>query len=89
MSKKTDYVVAGDSPGSKYDKAVELGVPILDEEGFRKLLEKGRPVFRMQRNRPGLVHHGTGSSTSPGPGRRCARSASPDRPPDALTGNAK
>jgi len=41
VSKKTDYVVAGDSPGSKYDKAVELGVPILDEEGFRKLLEQG------------------------------------------------
>jgi DNA ligase (NAD+) len=41
VSKKTDYVVAGDSPGSKYDKAVELGVPILDEEGFRQLLEKG------------------------------------------------
>lgn len=41
VSKKTDYVVAGDSPGSKYDKAVELGVPILDEEGFRKLLAEG------------------------------------------------
>ncbi|WP_375481217.1 NAD-dependent DNA ligase LigA [uncultured Mycobacterium sp.] len=41
VSKKTDYVVAGDSPGSKYDKAVELGVPILDEEGFRKLLADG------------------------------------------------
>ena len=38
VSKKTDYVVAGDSPGSKYDKAVELGVAILDEEGFRRLL---------------------------------------------------
>ena len=38
VSKKTDYVVAGDSPGSKYDKAVELGVSILDEDGFRKLL---------------------------------------------------
>ena len=43
VSKKTDYVVAGDSPGSKYDKAVELGVPILDEEGFRKLLAEGPP----------------------------------------------
>lgn len=44
VSKKTDYVVAGDSPGSKYDKAVELGVPILDEDGFRRLLEDGPPV---------------------------------------------
>jgi DNA ligase (NAD+) len=41
VSKKTDYVVAGDSPGSKYDKAVELGVPIVDEDGFRKLLAHG------------------------------------------------
>jgi DNA ligase (NAD+) len=41
VSKKTDYVVAGDSPGSKYDKAVELGVPILDEDGFRRLLDEG------------------------------------------------
>ncbi|WP_245905959.1 NAD-dependent DNA ligase LigA [Mycolicibacterium palauense] len=41
VSKKTDYVVAGDSPGSKYDKAVELGVPVLDEDGFARLLEHG------------------------------------------------
>ena len=41
VSKKTAYLVAGDSPGSKYDKAVELGVPILDEDGFRKLLAEG------------------------------------------------
>ena len=41
VSKKTAYVVAGDSPGSKYDKAVELGVPVLDEDGFRKLLAEG------------------------------------------------
>jgi DNA ligase (NAD+) len=41
VSKKTSYVVAGDAPGSKYDKAVELGVPILDEDGFRKLLAEG------------------------------------------------
>jgi DNA ligase (NAD+) len=33
--------VAGDSPGSKYDKAIELGVPVLDEDGFRKLLAEG------------------------------------------------
>jgi DNA ligase (NAD+) len=43
VSNKTSYVVAGDSPGSKYDKAVELGVPILDEDGFRRLLEEGPP----------------------------------------------
>jgi len=43
VSKKTDYVVAGDSPGSKYDKAVELGVPVLDEGGFRQLLADGPP----------------------------------------------
>jgi DNA ligase (NAD+) len=41
VSKNTAYVVAGDSPGSKYDKAVELGVPILDETGFRRLLDEG------------------------------------------------
>ena len=41
VSKKTSFVVAGDAPGSKYDKAVELGVPILDEGGFRALLADG------------------------------------------------
>jgi DNA ligase (NAD+) len=41
VSKKTSYVVAGDAPGSKYDKAIELGVPVLDEDGFRKLLADG------------------------------------------------
>jgi DNA ligase (NAD+) len=44
VSKKTAYVVAGDAPGSKYDKAIELGVPVLDEDGFRKLLEQGPDV---------------------------------------------
>jgi DNA ligase (NAD+) len=41
VSKKTGYVVAGENAGSKYDKAVELGVPILDEDGFRVLLAGG------------------------------------------------
>jgi DNA ligase (NAD+) len=46
VSKKTDFVVAGDSPGSKYDKALQLGVPLLDEDGFRTLLEKGPDAAR-------------------------------------------
>ncbi|MDV6343289.1 NAD-dependent DNA ligase LigA [Nitrosomonas sp. Is37] len=39
VSSKTDYVVAGVDPGSKYDKAVELGITILDEAGLLKLLQ--------------------------------------------------
>ncbi|MDF2711241.1 MAG: ligase LigA, partial [Nonomuraea muscovyensis] len=41
VSKKTSFVVVGENAGSKYDKAVSLGVPILDEQGFRVLLEDG------------------------------------------------
>lgn len=41
VSKKTAFVVVGDAPGLKYDKAVELGVPVLDEAGFRVLLADG------------------------------------------------
>jgi DNA ligase (NAD+) len=39
VSQKTDYVVAGENPGSKYDKAKELGVEIINEGEFRKLLK--------------------------------------------------
>jgi DNA ligase (NAD+) len=46
VSKKTAFVIAGDSPGSKYDKAIEIGVPVLDEAGFRVLLERGPDAAR-------------------------------------------
>jgi DNA ligase (NAD+) len=46
VSKKTDFVVVGDSPGSKYDKAVQLKVPVLDEDGFRVLLDQGPEAAR-------------------------------------------
>jgi DNA ligase (NAD+) len=46
VSKKTDFVVVGDSPGSKYDKAVSLGVPILDDDGFQVLLDDGPEAAR-------------------------------------------
>jgi len=46
VSKKTSFVVVGDSPGSKYDKAMQLGVPVLDEAGFGVLLEQGPEAAR-------------------------------------------
>ena len=46
VSKKTDFVVVGDNPGSKYDKAVSLKVPILDEDGFKVLLADGPEAAR-------------------------------------------
>ncbi len=39
VSKKTDYVVAGENPGSKIDKAIQLGVTVLDESEFKKMIE--------------------------------------------------
>ncbi|MER7044239.1 NAD-dependent DNA ligase LigA [Streptomyces jumonjinensis] len=46
VSKKTGFVVVGDNPGSKYDKAMQLKVPVLNEAGFRILLEQGPDAAR-------------------------------------------
>jgi DNA ligase (NAD+) len=46
VSSKTAFVVVGDNPGTKYDKAISLKVPILDEDGFRILLEQGPDAAR-------------------------------------------
>lgn len=46
VSKKTDFVVVGDNPGSKYDKAVALRIPVLDANGFGVLLREGPEAAR-------------------------------------------
>jgi DNA ligase (NAD+) len=52
VSKKTAFVVVGESPGSKYDKAMSLGVPVLDEAGFRVLIAEGPDAARAVAQRP-------------------------------------
>ncbi|MFI5826784.1 NAD-dependent DNA ligase LigA [Streptomyces sp. NPDC051578] len=46
VSKKTSFVVVGENPGSKYDKAVQLKLPVLDDAGFAVLLEQGPDAAR-------------------------------------------
>src|SRR5690606_26904595 len=58
VSKKTDYVVLGENAGSKAAKAEELGIPTLDEDGFKLLLEGG----------PGTLPSDAGRWPGPGPG---------------------
>ncbi len=55
VSKKTTAVVVGENPGTKADKAETLGVPVLDEGGFRDLLERGVEALPVTDAAPGPV----------------------------------
>jgi DNA ligase (NAD+) len=52
VSKKTGFVVAGTSPGSKYERALALGVPVLDETGLDVLLDRGPAAARDSADSP-------------------------------------
>ncbi len=64
VSKKTHFVVVGEAPGSKADKAVSLKVPVLDEEGFDVLLTEGSDAARRVAQ-IGETAGGEGSDPSP------------------------
>jgi DNA ligase (NAD+) len=83
VSKKTSFVVVGESPGSKAEKAASLGVPVLDEAGFRVLLEQGPEAAREavtagEGGKDALGESGTRAGHPPPPARR---SAGKRRPP--------
>lgn len=76
VSKKTDFVVAGDNPGSKYDKAVQLGLPVLDDAGFAVLLESGPQAARAHLGLPEQVE--TPEPAAKPATRRRAKAAVPE-----------
>ena len=84
VSKKTGFVVVGADPGSKYDKAVQVKAPILDDDGFAVLLAdgpRGRPGGRDDRRRVGLSRPQAGgrATTVDAMPARCARRSSSER----------
>ena len=74
VSKKTSFVVVGENPGSKYDKAVALKVPVLDEDGFGVLLDAGPEAAA-----GGRPHRGVTTGRRRPPPRRGRSGARPGR----------
>ena len=68
VSKKTDFVVVGESPGAKYDRARALKVPVLDEDGLRVLLAEGPEAARAVATVEGPGAGEPGAGSGPGAG---------------------
>ncbi len=66
VSKKTSFLVAGDKPGSKLDKAAALGVPVLDEAGLRVLLDNGPAAAAEAAQAQGPIPDAAGAPGSAG-----------------------
>jgi len=100
VSKKTSFVVAGESPGSKYDKALQVGVPILDDAGFAVLLARGagaalevatKPAPAEKKPRAGASPPADGAGPAPDaprPRKAVRRKAAPDQDGTAPDGAA-
>lgn len=88
VSKKTHFVVVGENPGSKRDKALELGIPLLTEDQFLQLLQQGSPPAAPPVPPTATAAENRPSSTAPNPSShnststpstgRTKRSSAPD-----------
>jgi DNA ligase (NAD+) len=66
VSKKTSFLIAGDKPGSKHDKALTLGVPVLDEAAFQILLDNGPAAATEAVQAGGAIPDAAGAPASAG-----------------------